>query len=64
MADNDTSHTPEELLKMLRGQGMVCGCGKTLIPAFDDRGNRIGVTHETPEDDDFHMAFFMGVGKE
>ena len=48
---------PEELLKLLRGDGVTCSCGKPLSPVFNAQGKKIGVTHENPEDDDWHCGY-------
>ena len=39
----------------------ICACGAPLYPVLDDKGNRVGVTHETVEDDDYHFKFFAGL---
>ncbi len=35
-----------------------CECGKPLMAMFNKFGKRIGVTHKTIEDEDFHFIFF------
>ena len=53
---------PAALLRSLRGNGQVCGCGKLLTPLHNAEGKRIGVTHETIEDEDYHIWYFTGRG--
>ena len=36
----------------------LCGCGKPLISVFDINEKKIGVTHETYEDEDYHLLYF------
>lgn len=37
----------------------TCGCGRPLLAVYAD-GKRIGVTHES-EDEDWHMEYFSGL---
>ena len=39
----------------------ICLCGAPLYPVLDGNGDRIGVAHETIEDDDYHFKFFAGL---
>ncbi|WP_312698188.1 hypothetical protein [Sphingobacterium mizutaii] len=39
-------------------ENMTCSCGRMLIPIYDKNGKRIGVTHETIEDEDYHLNFW------
>ena len=39
----------------------ICACGAPLYPALNESGDRVGVTHETIEDDDYHNSFFAGL---
>ncbi len=51
---------PAEVLEELRGTGTTCDCGRPLIPALDEFGKVIGVSH-SPEDDDWHIEYFSGI---
>ena len=51
----------QNLLESLRGGKWICGCGKVLSPLFNAEGKRIGVTHKSVEDDDWHNAYFSGI---
>ena len=35
-----------------------CDCGKPLIACLNSKGERIGVTHATPEDEDWHLTYW------
>ena len=50
----------EVVLKLARGTVGMCGCGRPLIPSYDENGKRLGVTHESSEDEDWHMGFWGG----
>lgn len=39
----------------------ICACGAPLYPVLDKNGKRIGVTHETLEDEDYHFQFFASL---
>ena len=39
----------------------ICACGAPLYPVLNENGERIGVTHETLEDDDYHFQFFASL---
>jgi len=39
----------------------ICSCGAPLYPVINEDGKRIGVTHETIDDDDNHFKFFAGL---
>ena len=51
---------PQKILNKIRGCDKVCGCGKLLIPVMEN-GKRIGVTHKTYEDDEYHMNFWARI---
>ena len=56
---------PEKLLNKLRGNGLICGCGKILskFSWIDQNGKQMhGQQHETIEDDEYHSAYFAGIG--
>lgn len=50
----------KELLYEKRVLG-ICVCGAPLYPVLNDDGERIGVTHETIEDDDYHFQFLASL---
>lgn len=56
-----STESPEDVLKKLRGDEWMCGCGRILRPALNEQGVRIGVEHLTLEDDDWHCAYFAGI---
>ncbi|WP_353166720.1 hypothetical protein [Empedobacter brevis] len=35
----------------------ICGCGKPLYAVFNENGKRIGVTHQS-EDEDYHFKYY------
>jgi len=39
----------------------ICACGAPMYPALNAEGKRVGVTHETIEDDDVHNLFFSSL---
>lgn len=43
------------------GVNAVCGCGRTLIPVLDKSGKKIGVAHETIEDEEHHSGYFRSL---
>lgn len=57
--DQIDPETATKILKKIRGTESMCGCGKALTPIFLN-GKRIGSTHITQEDEDFHCAYFTG----
>jgi hypothetical protein len=36
----------------------ICGCGKPLIPLCDENKKVIGVTHDTYENEDWHIKYY------
>lgn len=41
----------------------LCSCGRPLVPCYDSKGKKIGVTH-TPEDADWHREFWSAEATE
>lgn len=39
----------------------VCGCGRTLVPVYGLNGTRIGLTHESIEDEEHHCEYFSSL---
>jgi hypothetical protein len=54
---------PDDLLVFMRHRnaGEICQCGALLVPYYDEMGNRIGVTHQTDEEDVRHFEYFAGI---
>ena len=39
----------------------ICGCGRPLIAINGEDGKRIGVTHQTTEDEEYHSNYFRSL---
>lgn len=49
-----------DLLISLRNQGDMCFCGRELRPVFNQGGDRVGVSHFDPTDEDWHYYMLTG----